>query len=345
MRIKNLIQKELEFAKYEYQLKIKADIKEADIRVLGAQKLGAVLHEDRYFIPKGKHASEVNELIRIRKEGDEDLLFTYKGPVANKKVRNRLVINKPIQENEVSIIKNDYNEIVGTNKKRVIFFLGPVLINLDHVENLGNFIEFEVQKEKDFYLIDFLIKKLGLDWQNSTRLSYFELALMNLSPLQRIIAKIHDKLGKFSFGISSAVLTTLGMIVGLNSATESIIAVIAGIVTVAVADSLSDSMGMYFSKKTERGISSATVFKSARNVFLSKFVFALTFIIPFIVFPYFFAIYVCIAWGLVLLAFINIQIAFVQEESISKTVAKNLIIAIFVIFISYFAGKAVSLIF
>ncbi|HEY4494995.1 MAG TPA: hypothetical protein VJC01_00935, partial [Candidatus Paceibacterota bacterium] len=162
---------------------------------------------------------------------------------------------------------------------------------------------------------------------------------------QRIIAKIHDKLGKFSFGISSAVLTTLGMIVGLNSATESLIAVIAGIVTVAVADSLADSIGIYFSKKTERGISPATVFKSALNVFLSKFIFALTFIIPFIVFPLFFAIYVCIAWGLVLLAFINIQIAFVQEESISKTVTKNLVIAIFVIFISYFAGKVVSLIF
>jgi len=344
MEIINLIQKELESAKYEYQLKVKADIKESEILNLGAKKLGTVLHEDRYFIPKGKSPSQVNELIRIRKEGGEGLLFTYKGPVANKKIRNRLVVDKLMQEKEISIIKKNYDEIVSVNKKRTIFLLDSVLINLDHVENLGNFIEFEVQKEKDFYLIDSLIKKLGLNWQNSTKLSYFELALINSNPIQKIFIKIYDKFGRFSFGISSAVLTTLGIIVGLNSAVESLIAVIAGIVSVAIADSLSDSIGMYVSKRAERGTLPAMAFRSALNVFLGKFIFTLTFIIPFIIFPLSFAIYVCVAWGLLLLTFVNIQIAFLQEESIPKTVAKNLVIAIFVILISYFAGKALSLI-
>jgi len=344
MNARDLIQKERKFAGYEFQLKIKADIKENDIHRLGARKLGSVLHEDKYFIPKGKRVSETNELIRLRKEGGEDILFTYKGPVANRRVRTRLVINKPIQEKETLDVKKNHDEIVSVNKKRTIFLLDSVIINLDKVENLGNFIEFEVTKKEDCCKIDSLIKRLGLNPQNSIRLSYFELAIMNLSSIQRIFVKIHDKFGKFSFGISSAVLTTLGIVVGLNSATSSLLAVIGGIVAVAIADSSSDSMGMYASKKAERSVSSATAFKSALNVFWAKLIFTLTFVIPFIIFPLPFAIYVCIIWGLILLTFVNIQIAFIQEESIPKTVIKNILIAIVIIIVSYFAGRGVALI-
>ncbi len=339
-----IIKNERKFAGYEFQLKIKADIDEEDVRKLGAKKLGNVLHEDKYFIFKGKQINETNELIRIRKEGGEDILFTYKGPIANKKIRNRLVINKPIQEKDISDIKKKYNEVVSVNKKRTIFLLDSVVINLDKIENLGNFIEFEVEKEKDYDRIISLVKKLDLDPQNLTKLSYFELALMNLSLTQRILVKIHEKFGRFSFGISSAVLTTLGIIVGLNSATSSILAVIGGIIAVAIADSLSDSVGMYASKKSERGTSPASAFKSALNVFSGKIVFTLTFIIPFLILPFTSAIYGCIIWGLILLTFVNIQIAFVQEESIFKTIVKNILIAIVVIVASYLAGKGVVLI-
>jgi len=344
MTVKDLIRKEQKFAYSEFQLKIKADIKGNNIHKLGAKQIGNVLHEDRYFIPKDKQVSETNELIRLRREGGEDLIFTYKGPVRSKKVRNRLVINRPIQEKEILDIKRNYKEVVSVNKKRTIFLLDSIIINLDKVENLGNFIEFEVMKERNCYKINSLIRKLGLDPRNSTRLSYFELAVMNLSPIQRMFVKIHDKFGKFSFGISSAVLTTLGIIVGLNSATASRTAVIGGIVVIAVADSLSDSMGIYTLKKSERGTSSATAFRSALNSFLGKFIFALTFVIPFIIFPLSFAIYLSILWGLILLAFISVQIASIHEEGIFKSVIKNLLIAIVIIVISYFVGKGVALI-
>jgi len=345
MDIKNLIQKEQEFAHYEFSLKVKTNIIEDDILKLGAKRLGTVLHEDKYFIPKGKKISEVTDLVRVRKEGGEILLFTYKRPILEGRIRRSLATTKLIQEKEVTDVRKDYEEVVNVNKKRTIFLLGPVVINLDKVENLGNFIDLTVEKEEDCYQIDSLIKKLGLDPQNSIKLTYFQLTVIDLDPLQRIFVKIHEKFGKFSFGISSAVLTTLGIIVGLNSATASKIAVIGGIVAVAIADSLSDSIGMYASKKAERGVSSTTAFRSALNVFLGKFVFTLTFIIPFIFFPFSFAIYICIIWGLILLTFVNFQIAFIHEENIPKTILKNIFIAIIIIIVSYFAGKGVALIY
>jgi len=343
MDVKELIQKEQEFAKYEYQLKIKADIEENALHKLGARKVGIVLHEDRYFIAKGKKVSETDELVRLRKEGGEDLLFTYKGPLASRKVRTRTVINKAIEEKEALDIKKNYDEIVSVNKKRSIFLLDSVVINIDKVENVGNFIEFEVINEDESLKIDFLMRKLGLDPLNATRFSYFELAIMTLTPLQRIFAKIHDKFGRFSFGISSAVLTTLGVIVGLNSATASLLAVIGGIIAVAISDSLSDSIGMYTAKKAERGISPAIAFKSALNVFLGKFIFTLSFLVPFGVFSISWAIYAGIFWGLILLTFVNLQIAFLHEENVAKSVVKNIFIAIAVIIVSYFAGRGVAL--
>lgn len=58
------------------------------------------------------------------------------------------------------------------------------------------------------------------------------------------------ELGGMSFGISGGVITTLGMIVGLDQATSSKTAVIAAILTIAIADSLSDALGMHLSEES-----------------------------------------------------------------------------------------------
>ena len=52
-----------------------------------------------------------------------------------------------------------------------------------------------------------------------------------------------------SFGLTSAVITTLGLMVGLNSGTHSKIAVLAGILTIAIGDAFSDSLGVHVKKK------------------------------------------------------------------------------------------------
>ncbi len=329
---------------YEYQLKIKSDLTDEDIINIGAKKIGSIIHEDRYYTKKNIALSHLNELIRIRKDDHDELVFTYKGPIANKKIRIRPILNKSILESELKEIKKKYVELICVNKKRTTYLKDGVIINLDNVDNLGTFVEFDVEKEEDAPKIGVLVNKLGLDLADMTKLSYFELALSKHCLYDKIMTAIVDVFGKFSFGIASAVLTTLGIIVGLNVATSSLIAVIGGIVAVAVADSLSDSIGMYSAEKSKRGVSQISAFKSALNVFLGKFVFTLTFIIPFLLFSVNIAIYISIIWGLLLLAFVNFQIAYIQSESIPKTILKNLGIAIFVIIVSYLAGYIVGLI-
>jgi acid phosphatase family membrane protein YuiD len=51
-----------------------------------------------------------------------------------------------------------------------------------------------------------------------------------------------------SFGLTSAVITTLGLMVGLHSGTHSKIVVLAGILTIAIADAFSDALGIHVSE-------------------------------------------------------------------------------------------------
>ena len=55
----------------------------------------------------------------------------------------------------------------------------------------------------------------------------------------------------FCFGLTSGIITTLGLIVGLHASTYSQIVVIGGIFTIAIADAASDAHGIYISEESE----------------------------------------------------------------------------------------------
>src|SRR5680860_1622877 len=87
-------------------------------------------------------------------------------------------------------------------------------------------------------------------------------------------------LAGLGFGLTSAVITTLGLMIGLNASTGSKLAVIGGILTIAVADAFSDALGVHVAKETEEGAIAKEVWSATGFTFLFKFIFALTFLIP-----------------------------------------------------------------
>ena len=54
-----------------------------------------------------------------------------------------------------------------------------------------------------------------------------------------------------SFGITSGIITTLGMMVGLQSGTHSKLVVIGGVLMIAIADAFSDALGIHVSEESE----------------------------------------------------------------------------------------------
>ncbi len=94
----------------------------------------------------------------------------------------------------------------------------------------------------------------------------------------------------FSFGLTSGIITTLGLIIGLHSSTNSDVVVISGILVIAIADSMSDALGIHISQEFEGNNSEKEVWESTIATFLSKFIFALKFIVPILIFELFTAL-------------------------------------------------------
>jgi len=146
----------------------------------------------------------------------------------------------------------------------------------------------------------------------------------------------------FSFGLTSGIITTLGLIVGLNSSTHSTSVVIGGILVIAVADALSDSLGIHVSEESENKHTTREIWESTIATFLSKFVFALTFIFPFLLFSLNTAIIVSVIYGLSLIAIFSYYIAHKEKVKSYKVIIEHLVIAIIVIFVTNYVGKFVS---
>lgn len=158
----------------------------------------------------------------------------------------------------------------------------------------------------------------------------------------------HQLITGISFGLTSAVITSLGMIVGLYSATSSKLAVVAGIIIMAIADGLSDAVGLHMAEEAEveKGKAKHTpkeVWLTTLFTFLSVCGFSLTFAVPILIFPLKIAVFLAIGWGILLLILLNFYTAKIKKESPIKLISEHILLALFVIIISYLIGNLIAM--
>ncbi|MDI6886252.1 MAG: hypothetical protein QMD22_07945 [archaeon] len=149
----------------------------------------------------------------------------------------------------------------------------------------------------------------------------------------------------FSFGLTSGIITTLGLMVGLHSGTHSTTVVIGGILIIAIADAFSDALGIHVSEESENKHTTKDIWESTLFTFLSKFVFTLTFIVPLLLFQLSTAIIVSVIWGLSLLGLFSFYIAKEQKAKPWNMIIEHLAIALIVIVITHYVGDWVGVTF
>lgn len=149
----------------------------------------------------------------------------------------------------------------------------------------------------------------------------------------------------FGFGLTSGIITTLGLMMGLSSSTHSKLPVIGGILTIAIADALSDALGVHVSQEAEDHHTNKEIWVATFFTFLFKFIFALTFLIPVIFIASLdTAVVVSIVWGLFLLIIFNFYLVNKKRHP-WRAVGEHLLIAIIVIILSYLVGNWIGGIF
>jgi VIT1/CCC1 family predicted Fe2+/Mn2+ transporter len=155
----------------------------------------------------------------------------------------------------------------------------------------------------------------------------------------------HSAKTGISFGLTSGVITTLGLMVGLHSGTNSRSAVIGGILTIAVADAFSDALGIHISEESENKHTSKEIWESTFFTFIAKFIFSISFVFPVIFLKLNFAMIVNIFYGIILLALFSFYLAKEQGAARWKVIAEHVTIAVIVVIISHYIGEAISMFF
>lgn len=144
------------------------------------------------------------------------------------------------------------------------------------------------------------------------------------------------------FGATSGVITTIGLITGLNAGTQSLAAVLGGILVIAVADSMSDALGIHLAEEADPETDHNHVWAATITTFLTKFIFALSFAVPLLLLPLGPAVIASIVWGMVVITVLSYFLARAQNERPLAIIAEHLGIAVLVVLLSHFIGVWVA---
>ena len=144
------------------------------------------------------------------------------------------------------------------------------------------------------------------------------------------------------FGATSGVITTLGLITGLNAGTHSVTAVLGGIFVIAVADAMSDALGIHLAEEANPNATTQHIWSATISTFLNKFIFAISFAVPLLLLPLDQAVIASLLWGMLVIIVLSYFLARAQKVSPVLIVAEHLGIAILVVVLSHLIGEWVS---
>ena len=145
---------------------------------------------------------------------------------------------------------------------------------------------------------------------------------------------------RFSFGATSAIITNLGIITGLNTLTHPKLTIIGALLVIALADNLSDSFGIHIYQESEH-IGKKEVWLSTLTNFFARLLVSLTFVVLIIALPIKIAAICSVVGGLLLLAVTTYTIAKHQKINPYPAIFVHVSIAILVVIASNFIGAFV----
>ena len=149
------------------------------------------------------------------------------------------------------------------------------------------------------------------------------------------------KLSSYIFGGAAAIITNVSLIVGMGSAHAGKGPIIGALLTIAIADNISDSLGIHLYKEAEGYEGKLSLFATALS-FLSRLVVSFSFIAIVLVFSISQAIPVAIVWGHLLLTLISYLINRSRKRQSVLEVLKHLLVAVSVIVLSRYAGYLIG---
>jgi vacuolar iron transporter family protein len=148
-------------------------------------------------------------------------------------------------------------------------------------------------------------------------------------------------INKYSMGATAAIITSLALIAGLAHDDSTKTSIIAGLLIIAVADNIADSLSIHICKEAE-GACKKDVYSSTLGNFTVRLILALTFVAIVFLLPSYLAVIISVLWGLLLLTILSFYIAKARKANPFKEIVWHLLIASLVIVGSKLLGTLIS---
>lgn len=145
---------------------------------------------------------------------------------------------------------------------------------------------------------------------------------------------------KFSFGSTSAIITNMSIIIGLDTASNARLAIIGSLLVIAIADNISDSLGIHIFQESE-GLGQKKVWLQTITNFFSRLVISVGFMLIILVLPLKIAVITSLVYGLLILSIVSYMISLNKKISPVSSILEHLTIALGIIFLSNFFGNLI----
>ena len=143
---------------------------------------------------------------------------------------------------------------------------------------------------------------------------------------------------RFSFGTAAAIITNLSLIAGLRTGEHAKISIIGAMLVIALADNISDSVGIHIYQESECLDIRETWISTFTN-FLSRLLVSSTFIALVVFLPLGLSVVLSLVWGLLLLGYMSYKIAKDKQMHPFSAVVEHIAIAATVILASNYVGS------
>jgi hypothetical protein len=144
-------------------------------------------------------------------------------------------------------------------------------------------------------------------------------------------------LRRVSFGGTAAIVTNMALVIGLEATAASKASVIGGLLIIAVADNLTDSLSIHMYQESER-LESRTAFAATLSNFITRFAVSMSFVAIIVFLPVTVAPLVCFVWGMFLLGLLTYFLALERKVNVTLEILKHAFAALAVIAVAKAIG-------
>lgn len=299
----------------KFETKVIGKVEKRFLLSLGFQPLGDFHQEDIYL--SGCRVRRQNGELTLGRRVD----LGIKANCPNIRASG-ITPEEPITEARLAELIKEKGIKIRVHKDRSLFQLGSIIVSLEEVEHLGSFMEISAPAEEEVLEV---MARLDVGTDEISAESYRVMIERKEFPrwLQLILG-FHEKVGQLAQGVTSGIITTLGLMMGVNSSNPTRRSIMVAILAMAIGNSCSDAYSVYNARQAERGSNRRVAWRFALMTLAGEFVFTLSFVLAVAILPLSTGIIANLAWGTIALALFSAEQAVVGQKNVILSVGFNL---------------------